>query len=81
MDANSKINEPEARAGLPGTMRFFAALAVVVLAAIGVLVVFDVIPAEALKDWAGKAGISIVIIVAAALAITVLVRGGGEKKN
>ena len=81
MKADSNINEPEARAGLPGMMRFFAALAVVLLAAIGVLVVFDVIPAEALKDWAGKAGISVVIILAAAIAITVLVRGGGDKKS
>ena len=79
MDANSKINEPEAQAGLSGTMRASAALAVVVIAALGVLVVFDVIPAEALKDWAGKAGISLVILIAAAIAITVLVRGGDKK--
>jgi hypothetical protein len=79
MKADSNINEPEARAGLPGTMRFFAALAVAVIAALGVLIVFDVIPAEALKDWAGKAGISVVIIAAAAVAITVLVRSGDKK--
>ncbi len=80
MDANSKINEPEARAGMPGLGRAFAALAVVVLAGIGVLAVFGVIPAEALKEWGTQAGISLVIIVAAAIAIAVLVRGG-EKKN
>jgi hypothetical protein len=76
MKADSNINEPEAQAGLSGTLRASAALAVVVIAALGVLVVFGVIPAEALKDWAGKAGLSLVIIVAAAIAIAALVRGG-----
>jgi len=76
MDANSKINEPESAGGMPALLRAAAALAVVVLAMIGVLAVLDVIPAEMLKEWATKAGLVVLILVAAAIAIAALVRGG-----
>jgi len=76
MDANSKINQPESGSGMSGLLRASAALAVVVLALIGVLAVLDVIPAEVLKEWATKIGLVILILVAAAVAIAALVRGG-----
>ncbi len=76
MDANSKINQPESGGGLSGLLRVSAALAVVVLALIGVLAVLEVIPAEVLKEWATKIGLVILILAAAAVAIAALVRGG-----
>lgn len=76
MDANSKINEPESGGGMGGLLRASAALAVVVLALIGVLVVLDVIPSEVLKEWATKIGLVVLILVAAAVAIAALVRSG-----
>lgn len=76
MDANSKINQPESGSGMSGLLRASAALAVVVLALIGVLAVLDVIPAEVLKEWATKIGLVILILIAAAVAIAALVRGG-----
>jgi hypothetical protein len=75
MEANSKINEPESRGGIPAMMRAIAALAVVVLAMVGVLVVAEVIPLEALREWATKAGLILLILVAAVVAIAVLARG------
>ena len=76
MDVNSKINEPESGSGLSGLLRASAALAVVVLALIGVLAVLDVIPSEVLKEWATKIGLVVLILVAPAVAIAALVRGG-----
>jgi len=76
MDVNSKINQPESGAGVTGLLRASAALAVVVLALIGVLAVLDVIPSEVLKEWATKIGLVILILIAAAVAIAALVRGG-----
>lgn len=76
MDANSKINQPESGSGMSGLLRASATLAVVVLALIGVLAVLDVIPSEVLKEWATKIGLVVLILVAAAVAIAALVRGG-----
>lgn len=76
MDANSKVNQPETGGGLSGVLRVSAALAVMVLALIGVLAVLEVIPAEVLKEWATKIGLVILILVAAAVAIAALARGG-----
>ena len=76
MDANSKINRPETGGGLSGVLRASAALAVLLLALIGVLAVLEVIPPEVLKEWATKIGLVILILVAAAVAIAALARGG-----
>lgn len=76
MDANSKVNQPASGGGMTGLLRASAALAVVVLALIGVLAVLDVIPSEVLKEWATKIGLVVLILVAAAVAIAALVRGG-----
>lgn len=61
---------------MTGLLRASAALAVVVLALIGLLAVLDVIPSEVLKEWATKIGLVILILIAAAVAIAALVRGG-----
>jgi hypothetical protein len=78
MDANSKINEPETGGGMSGLLRAAAALAVLVLALIGILAVLDVIPAELLREWGTKIGLVILILVAAAVAIAALARGRGK---
>ncbi len=69
-------NEKETGAGLPGALRATAALAVIVVALIGVLAVLEVIPREALQEWFTKIGLVIVIVVAAAIALALLARGG-----
>jgi hypothetical protein len=70
-------NQTETGAGLPGAMRAIGALAVVVVAAIGVLAVLEVIPREALQEWFTKAGLVLVIVVGAAVALGMIARGGG----
>ncbi len=76
MDANSKINQPESGSGMSGLLRAAAALAVLVLAAIGMLAVLEVISAEVSKEWATKLGLVFLILFAAAVAIAALLRGG-----
>ncbi len=74
-------NEPESRGGVTAMLRAIGALAVLVAAMIGILVVLDVIPAEALNQWLTKAGLVLVIVVAAAIAIWALARAGGGKPS
>jgi hypothetical protein len=45
------VNQREAPAGLPGVLRAIGVLAVVILALVGMGVVFDFIPREALQEW------------------------------
>ena len=71
-------NQAESRGGLPGAMRAIGVLAVVVAALIGVLAVLGVIPQEALQEWFTKAGLVVVIVVAAAIAVALLARSGGK---
>ena len=70
------VNQPESRGGLPALLSAIGALAVVVLALIGVLAVFEVIPREALQEWLTKVALAGVIVVAAAVALAMLVRAG-----
>ncbi|MGH8706014.1 MAG: hypothetical protein ACREUO_11445 [Burkholderiales bacterium] len=72
-------NEPESRGGLPALLRAVGALAVLVLALIGVLAVLEIISAEELREWFGKAGLVAAIVIAAAVALFVLARTGGSK--
>ncbi|MGH8675439.1 MAG: hypothetical protein ACREVG_14145 [Burkholderiales bacterium] len=72
-------NEPESRGGLPALLRAVGALAVLVLALIGILAVLDVISAEDLRQWFTKAGLVIAIVVATVIALFVLARPGGGR--
>jgi hypothetical protein len=69
-------NEPESRGGLPAVLRAVGALAVLVLALIGILAVLDVISIEELRQWFTKAGLVIAIVIATVIALFVLARGG-----
>ena len=69
-------NEPESRGGLPALLRAVGALAVLVLALIGILAVLDVISIEELRQWFTKAGLVIAIVIATVIALFVLARGG-----
>jgi hypothetical protein len=71
-------NEPESRGGLPAVLRAVGALAVLVLALIGILAVLDVISIEELRQWFTKAGLVIAIVIATVIALFVLARGGGK---
>ena len=71
-------NQAESGGGLPGAMRAIGVLAVIVAALIGVLAVLGVIPDEALQEWFTKAGLVLVIVVAAAIAVALLARSGGK---
>ena len=68
------VNEPESRGGLPAMLSAIGALAIVVLALIGVLAVFEVIPRAALQEWITKLALTGVIVVAAVVAIGLLMR-------
>lgn len=70
------VNEPESRGGLTGMLAAIGALAVVVLALIGILAVFEVIPREALQAWFTKIGLTGLIVIAAAIALALLMRAG-----
>jgi hypothetical protein len=59
---------------LSGTARAFVSLAVVVLAAIGILVVLEVIPMAAFGEVAAKTSIIIGIVAVSVAAITLLTR-------
>jgi len=69
------VNEPESRGGVPALLSAIGALAVVILALIGILAVFEVIPREALQDLLTKLGLTALIVIAAAVALAMLVRG------
>ena len=71
-------NEPESRGGLPALLRAVGALAVLVLALIGILAVLDIISVEELRQWFTKAGLVIAIVIATVVALFVLARGGGK---
>ena len=73
--------EPEVRPGLSGALRGIGALAVLVVALIGVLAVLGVIPQEALQEWFTKAGLVLVIVIAAAIVLALLARSGGSKSS
>ncbi len=66
---NLEPGKPSEIRTIGGTARVFASLAILVLAAIGILVVLDVIPRAAFSEFAGKTGLIAVICVVAAAAI------------
>jgi membrane protein YdbS with pleckstrin-like domain len=72
-------NEPESRGGLPALLRAVGALAVLLLALIGILAVLDIVTAEELREWFTKTGLVIAIVLAAVVALFVLTRAGGSK--
>lgn len=72
-------NEAEVKPGLSGALRGIGALAILVVALIGVLAVLGMIPQEALQEWFTKAGLVLVIVIAAAIAVALLARSGGAK--
>ncbi|MCX7961918.1 MAG: hypothetical protein N2653_10155 [Burkholderiales bacterium] len=76
MDPNSKIDEPDSRGGRPALLRALAVLAVIAAAIMMVFTVLDVIPLEELSDWGIRAGLIVLIVAAAAVAIATLARGG-----
>ena len=65
--------------GLSGALKGIAALAILVVALIGILAVLEVIPREALQEWFTKAGLVVVIVVGAAVALGLISRSGGGK--
>ncbi|HYG54723.1 MAG TPA: hypothetical protein VD965_05455 [Burkholderiales bacterium] len=67
-------NQPDAKAGLSGVLRAIAVLAVILVAAIGILAVLEVIPREALQEWLTKFALVGAIVVAAAVALALLMR-------
>ena len=69
-------NQAEVRPGLTGVMRVLGILAVMVAALIGALAVLGLIPQEALQEWFTKAGLTLVIVVGAAVAIALIARSG-----
>ena len=72
-------NQAETKPGLSGALRAIGGLAVLVVALIGILAVLGVIPNEALQEWFTKAGLVLVIVIAAAIALGLLSRAGGSK--
>jgi len=62
--------------GLTGPLRLGAILLIFSIAALGVLVVLDVIPRSVFADWAGKIAMAGGIIVLAALAAALVLRAG-----
>ena len=71
---NLEPEKPSEIRTVGGSARVLASLAILVLAAIGILVVLDVIPRAALGDFAGKTGLIAAICVVAAAAIGFLSR-------
>jgi uncharacterized membrane protein SirB2 len=59
-----------------GTLRLFAALAVVLLAGLGLLLVLGVIPVEQFQTWSLKSVLVLVILALAAIAMGLLMKGG-----
>ncbi len=69
------LDVPGSQGSIPAVLRTIGAAAVVLVALIGVFTVLEIIPTEALKEWITKVGLVIVIVIAAAVAIGVLMRG------
>lgn len=61
--------------GISGVVRVILGLAVVLLATVALLVIFDVIPAEQLRTYSVKVVLAAAVITVAAAAIALLARG------
>lgn len=66
---NLEPEKPSEIRTVGGTARVFVSLAILLLAAIGILFVLDVIPRAAFNEFAGKTGLVAGICVVAAAAI------------
>jgi hypothetical protein len=77
MDANDP-RQSDAGAGMSGVLKAIAAFAVVVIAAIGVLVVLEVIPREMMQEWFTKGVLLVLILGGAGIALALLGRGSGR---
>ncbi len=62
--------------GLGGTLRLLAVLLIGGLAALGVLVVFDVVPRATFEDYAGKLAWTGGIVAIAGAAIVLVMKAG-----
>ena len=62
--------------GLSGALKAVAALSVIFVALVAILAVLGVLPREVLQEWAVKAGLVVLIIVAAAVALAMIGRSG-----
>jgi hypothetical protein len=71
---DSGRDEPSRASGVAGVLKFIGILAVLLLAALGVLFVLDVFPREMLADAAVKSVVILGIVAAASLAIGMLMR-------
>ena len=63
------------RGGVAGVLKFIGILAVLLLAALGVLFVLDIIPREMLGDAAVQSLVVLGIVAAASVAVGLLARG------
>ena len=77
MDAGDP-RQSDPGAGMPGVLKAITAFAVVVIAAIGVLVVLEVIPREMMQEWLAKGVLLVLILGGAGIALALLGRGSGR---
>jgi hypothetical protein len=75
------MNDPSgtrspALAGMSGALRLIVAAAVVLLAALATLAVFDLLPEGALREWSVKLLLAAGIAGTSAVALGALLRGG-----
>jgi hypothetical protein len=65
--------------GLGGTLRLLAVLLIGGLAALGVLVVFDVLPRDLFENYAGKFAWTAGIVAVAGAAIVLVMKAGRSR--
>ena len=70
------VNKPEPSAGITGVMRAIAAIAVILVAGVGILAVLGVIPQEALQEWATKDALVALIVASDSVLLYFLSRSG-----
>jgi len=74
-----QLEQPEPRAGIAGTIKLMALVAVVVLALFGILVALDIVPLEEVRAWLPQVLVLLGILVAAAVAVVLLMRSGDRR--
>ena len=70
--------EPASGRGMAGVLKFIGILAVLLLAALGVLFVLDIVPREMLGDAAVKSIVVLGIVAVASVAVGLLARGRSD---
>jgi hypothetical protein len=68
-----------AGAGLAGTVRLIAILLIGLLATLGVLMVFDLLPRGLFEEYAAKIGWATGIVVVACAAVALVVKAGRSR--